>query len=413
MPVIDLGVLDTIISVVVVILLLSMVVQSLQTFAKKLLNFKSKQIEKSLEQLFAHVAASAPQEGAATAQSVLAHFRSLGRHTTFGNHAVQSISKADLSKVVMSIEGASVVPKKVKDAAAAFFAALEDAQKALEALSAIRLSPESSAKLADLRAKLAPVVAHVSNLDPKLIVADVLTLRDVRLEDAQAALADVQTQIDQAAAANADDRTLAEAQRAVRELERALANVQVRLGRVTAQLRERVDAIETWYDTVMLGFQERYERHMRTWVFAISLAVTVLLNADVFRVYKRLATDSIARAGVQTEYTNIQQRYLQQIEDAKNANAPPATIQELTRKLDNALDEAAQSYPALGIQPLDWDDFSGWTVVGWIVMAFLLSLGAPFWHDALESLFGLKNFLRQKTDTKKVEQESGAGLAHT
>jgi hypothetical protein len=126
-------------------------------------------------------------------------------------------------------------------------------------------------------------------------------------------------------------------------------------------------------------------------------------------VYKRLATDSIARAGVQTEYTNIQQRYLKQIDDAKNANAPPETIQQLTRKLENALDDAAQSYPALGIQPLDWDDFNGWTVVGWIVMAFLLGLGAPFWQDALESLFGLKNYLRQKTDTKKVEQESGAG----
>ncbi|HEV7238139.1 MAG TPA: hypothetical protein VGQ36_02785 [Thermoanaerobaculia bacterium] len=409
MPVIDLGVLDTIISVVVVILLLSMVVQSLQTFVKKLLNFKSKQIEKSLEQLFDHVSASAPEQGAADAAKVLDHFRSLGRHTLFGRCAVQSISKADLSKVVTSIESASVVPKKVKDAAAAFFAALEDARKALDALSTIQLSADSVAKVAELRTKLAPVVAHVANLDPKLIVSDVLTLRDLQFADAQNIVAEVQTQIEQAVAANPGDKTLAEALSAVRELAQALANVQIRLARVVAPLRERVDAIESWYDTVMLGFQERYERHMRTWTFVISLAVTVLLNADVFRVYKRLATDSIARAGVQTEYTNIQQRYLKQIDDAKNANAPPETIQQLTRKLENALDDAAQSYPALGIQPLDWDDFNGWTVVGWIVMAFLLGLGAPFWQDALESLFGLKNYLRQKTDTKKVEQESGAG----
>jgi hypothetical protein len=412
MPVIDIGVLDTIISVVVIILLLSMVVQSLQTFLKKLLNFKSKQIEKSLEQLFDHVAASAPEEGAADAQKVLEHFRSLGRATTFGRHAVESISKADLSKVVLSIEGASVVPKKVRDSAAAFFAALEDAQKALDALSTLKLSPESVAKLAELRTKLAPVIAHVATLDPKLIAADVMSLRDLRFEDAQTIVADVQTQVDQAVAANPGDKTLAEAQGAVRALAQALANVQARLARVTAQLLERIDAIEGWYDTVMLGFKERYDRHMRTWAFALSLAVTVLLNADVFRVYKRLATDSIARQGVQTEYTRIQQRYRQQIEDAKTAK-DPETVQELSKKLENALDEAAESYPALGIQPLDWDDFNGWTVVGWIVMAFLLSLGAPFWHDALESLFGLKNFLRQKTDTQKVEQKSGAGLAHT
>src|SRR5688572_1626400 len=126
MPVLDLGVLDTIISVVVVILLLSMVVQSLQTFVKKLSNFKSRQIEKSLQQLFDHVAESAPATGAANASKVLAHFQSLGRHNTFGKQAVESISKADLSKIVTSIEGAGVVPQKVKDAAAEFFKALED-----------------------------------------------------------------------------------------------------------------------------------------------------------------------------------------------------------------------------------------------------------------------------------------------
>ncbi|HUP60385.1 MAG TPA: hypothetical protein VNA69_08195 [Thermoanaerobaculia bacterium] len=41
---IDLGVLDNVIGVVVVILLLSMVVQSLQSFARKLSKFKSRQI---------------------------------------------------------------------------------------------------------------------------------------------------------------------------------------------------------------------------------------------------------------------------------------------------------------------------------------------------------------------------------
>jgi len=39
----------------------------------------------------------------------------------------------------------------------------------------------------------------------------------------------------------------------------------------------------------------------------------------------------------------------------------------------------------------------------------LLSAGAPFWQDALESLFGIKNLLRQKTDTQNIEQQSGAG----
>jgi hypothetical protein len=412
MPPIDLGVLDSVISVVVVILLLSMVVQSLQTFVKKISNFKSRQIEKSLQQLFAHVASSAPPTGAADASQVLEHFRSLGRKTTFGKHAVESISKADLTKVVASIEGSAVVPQNVKDAAATFFAALQDVQAALDALSAIQLTPESVAKLAELRTKLVPIVARIGNLSPQLVVADVTALSDLNFADGGKIVADLQSQIEHAAAASPTDRTLQDARDAVRALSSSLDRVQTRLTSVSTQLNARIATIETWYDTVMLGFRERYERHMRTWGFILSLAVTILLNADVFQVYQRIATDEVSKQRVLAEGTAIQQRYLGRIEQARAANQD-ATVQSLSKQLDDELDEVTLSYPALGIQPFDYSDVTPWSLLGWLLMASLLSLGAPFWHDTLESLFGLKTFLRDKTDTKKVEQKSGAGLAHT
>jgi hypothetical protein len=49
------------------------------------------------------------------------------------------------------------------------------------------------------------------------------------------------------------------------------------------------------------------------------------------------------------------------------------------------------------------------TLAGWGVMVLLLSVGAPFWQDTLESLFGIKNLLRKKSETRNVEQQSGAG----
>ena len=48
-----------------------------------------------------------------------------------------------------------------------------------------------------------------------------------------------------------------------------------------------------------------------------------------------------------------------------------------------------------------------WALVGWAIMTMLLSVGAPFWQDTLESLFGVKNLLRKKSDTKNVEEEKG------
>ena len=49
------------------------------------------------------------------------------------------------------------------------------------------------------------------------------------------------------------------------------------------------------------------------------------------------------------------------------------------------------------------------TLFGWAVMVMLLSVGAPFWQDTLESLFGIKNLLRQKSGTQNIETQSGAG----
>ncbi len=416
MPPLDLGVLDTVIAVVVVILLLSMVVQSVQTFLKKLLKFKSRQIEKSIESLFAYVASGAPQENAATAEKVMAHFQSLGRTTAIGRNAIESISKADLSKVVTAIEGASAVPESMKGAVQAFSGALADARRAIDALSSITLAPEAVETLTKVRTAIAPISAHVAALfqgqalDPRLLVKDVMAFREFDTAGVLRLVEDLRSQLDQAAAADPQNVELQAAAGAARDVAATLGAVHARLAQVVAPMRERIAAIESWYDTVMLGFQERYARHMRTWAFVISLAVTIFLNADIFAIYKRLATSAIDQQRVLKQAEAIQSRYATLI---ANAGADAGTVQQLNKQLENDLEGAAMSYPALGIEPLDsWRDLGNttpWQLVGWLVMAALLSLGAPFWHDTLESLFGLKNLLRQKTDTKNVEQQSGQG----
>jgi hypothetical protein len=90
-------------------------------------------------------------------------------------------------------------------------------------------------------------------------------------------------------------------------------------------------------------------------------------------------------------------------------------------------------YMDVGFAPLKWQQVKDWlrtlslgnanwltdrkndlrVLLGWIVMTMLLSIGAPFWQDTLESLFGVKNLLRKKGDIKNVETESGAGQPKT
>lgn len=413
---VDLGVLDNVIGVVVVILLLSMVVQSLQGFAKKLSKFKSRQIEKSLQALFAKAAASAPEQGAATASSVLDHFKDLGRVTAMNTHAVESIAKADLSKVVTSIEASTVLPQKAKDSMASMLKAVQQAQQAIDAVASIQLPADAAAKLAELRQAIAPLIAHVEqlvdaggNLKPELIVREVNDIRQFPAADLLRLIHELQVQLEQAAAATPNNAVLQQAVSAAKELARAGTALQTRISEVTARLRERVEAIEAWYDTVMQGFEERYARHMRTWTFIISLIVAVVLNADLAQIYKHMATDQVSQQVLIDQVKKYQ--------DQRPQADPSQTIQQMTSQVNAELDDALANYPAMGLELLDWGDWwSGTTpwqktksVIGWLLMAFLLSLGAPFWQDALESLFGLKNLLRSKGQVQNVEQRSGAG----
>jgi hypothetical protein len=97
---------------------------------------------------------------------------------------------------------------------------------------------------------------------------------------------------------------------------------------------------------------------------------------------------------------------------------PPATNAEVKEEVAK-VNDLVKTYESFGLYPLSRQQvknaFTGKyslrdlneTILGWIIMIMLLSAGAPFWQDTLESLFGLKNLLRQKSDTKNIEDEKG------
>ena len=129
----DLGILNTIIALVVILLVLSLLVQAIQTLIKKIFKMKSRQIEGSLKDLYEQVV-SAPNpepqpplprltlilttvkrilgmkinlpETAADVfkNKVLDQFKNIGRKTLWGNAVLDSLSKDDLFKVMGKLE---------------------------------------------------------------------------------------------------------------------------------------------------------------------------------------------------------------------------------------------------------------------------------------------------------------------
>jgi hypothetical protein len=122
----DLGILNTVIALVIVLLVLSLLVQSVQTLIKKLLKLKSRQIEGSLKDLYEQAIAgttmtngspAAAANGAATVSAaeqftgkVLDEFKKIGRVTLFGRPVLDSLSKEDLFKVMGKLESEDFFP---------------------------------------------------------------------------------------------------------------------------------------------------------------------------------------------------------------------------------------------------------------------------------------------------------------
>ena len=137
----DLGILNTVIALVIILLVLSLLVQAIQTLVKKLLKLKSHQIEGSLMDLYDQaIASTTPATSSSPSapgvlsklsslikqkpvvpdapaelfkQKVLDQFKNIGRKTMFGSAVLDSLSKEDLFKVIGKLESEDFFPDYV------------------------------------------------------------------------------------------------------------------------------------------------------------------------------------------------------------------------------------------------------------------------------------------------------------
>ncbi len=512
---IDINALDNVIAVVVVILLLSLIVQSIQSVLKKAFKIKSRQVEDSLIDLFENVLHYTPEAGKPAGwfvrvtgaspilrkvyaflsrrlhpsdpsayppspvktlfDEVTKGFQQIGRVAQTGKQMLDSVSKQDLEKVMGKVLPNTLLPgfSARLEAACAHIGSLDAAVKEINDHYLGSLSGDASAKFAAMQQSLAPLLNDLrtvykgQEVSPTLLIEDVTNLRDIKLGDALQILGEVQQKVasdlaeaDKARAGGNPPAAgviegLTALSEALARIAQALTKLSDGLDSAITPLRTKLGEVETWYDAVMQSFEERYTRGMKTWALVISFLVVAYLNANVFDIYKNIATNDTLRnqlvqIGEERTKANETRRAKAKEDKAKaEADAAQATANADEAKKKAAEDQKNAAEVTLkeidddvkgvqkqieelnnfGFHPLTWQGVKDWfsdsllskndwldhrkedikTLAGWIVMTFLLSVGAPFWQDTLESLFGVKNLLRKKSDTKNVESESGAG----
>lgn len=474
---------DTAIAVVIVLLLLSLIVQSVQEILKKLLKIKSRQLEQSLVDLFQHIVASpgaspaeagvrmrkspvlqllnpravhaAEQAGGDVKElfdAVVLRFKEIGRVSAAGKAMLDSLSKDDLTKVLRSVAPNTLLPDLVGQLQAAT-TRVNSLQQALDSIDVENLEGEASAKFAAMRDVLEPVLSDIrsimsgQNLKPALVLGDVMSLRQIKLDEVLKFLAEVQSKVEEDIKTEEQktNSTKLDGLRSVstglKTIAQTIIEVRQAFDTALAPLRTKLTEVEVWYDTVMQSFNERYTRSMKTWAVVVSAVVVIFLNANFFNIYRNITTNDVVRNLIIQSGPAVLAR-------AKEGNASPSptaspatqgddkqTTEELLKsfgKIQDRIKADASTYASFGFAPLTMADVSRWggtlvppntddwfsawldhrgrdfkTLLGWAITAMLLSVGAPFWQDALESLFGIKNLLRKRSDTRNIEDKGG------
>ncbi|WPP50290.1 hypothetical protein [Catalinimonas niigatensis] len=158
--------------------------------------------------------------------------------------------------------------------------------------------------------------------------------------------------------------------------------------------------LEMWYEEMMMQATSWYKARVQIILFFLGMAISIALNADTFKIAQKLSIDPEARVAIITQAQN----YINQQEELNRNQSlgTGASMDSLQRQVKQLIqEEIVMTSSALG---MGWNEVNdqkltlgsvslpGWlrAIPGWIVTAFAITLGAPFWFDLLKRLMTIR-----------------------
>ncbi len=145
--------------------------------------------------------------------------------------------------------------------------------------------------------------------------------------------------------------------------------------------------VETWFDDAMERVGGWYKRTAQRWTIFIAVVVTLLLNANTFVIASGMLNDPTARAVFVAEATRAA------------ASPAPSGVPQL--KVSDVQTNLEPIGFGLGWAGIDLDPrhlgsasvdpgLAAARVLGWLITILALSMGAPFWFDAVGRLVNVR-----------------------
>jgi hypothetical protein len=182
--------------------------------------------------------------------------------------------------------------------------------------------------------------------------------------------------------------------------EMALVSDEIRTGECAVE-KMRVN-LETWFNEGMDRIAGWYKRWTRQVTFALAVVVVIFANADTLMLANRLARDAALRASIVTAADSATQKITAA---ASTSQQPDGDFNKIQAARQQLLDESEKLNLPLGwIDPKvngNSDSFAferipntswgwAWKLLGLLVSALAVSLGAPFWFDTLSTFMNVR-----------------------
>lgn len=190
----------------------------------------------------------------------------------------------------------------------------------------------------------------------------------------------------------ADAKTIQEKIAAVKD-DQLRAVLQSLYAGAASELEQR---IASWYETAMDRLSGVYKRHMQASLFWIGLTIAVAANADAIAVFRHLSSNDKAREAV-----------IAQAVAFANEHPNDEALKVRTEKLieDELHQQNEKLKRSLGVGwywsavKQEWRAAEGWfavawvltKIIGWIISAYAITIGAPFWFDMLKKVIQIRN----------------------
>jgi len=182
------------------------------------------------------------------------------------------------------------------------------------------------------------------------------------------------------------------------------------LDEAKSDLGKLQESIETWFNNAMDRASGWYKRRTQEIVFVIAVVLTSAVNADTIQIAKTLANDAALREALVAQAQEFAKNPPQASQGAGGqsqgasaagaAQSPGEIIKENTVTLQN-----------LGLK-LGWQDESqariDWVnkIVGLLLTALAVSMGAPFWFDTLNRIIAVRATGKPPKEATEAQEAS-------